>query len=313
MGTNNESFPRVGLLDAFLLWKVPSLGEKLAATAGYLRPQYGREHISGGFVVNSLEKMATQNYLRGHLIGSVPGRAQGLDIGGLVPLGHPRLNLRYDAGLFLPPVERSGGFPWLLTVRTVWQWGQPESRAYGMNHRINHFGRREGLSLAINVAWRSASGIADASRGIGADILLNHGPFQLDAEIHRLDRLRAGSGASVYHTYTGHVRLGCNVWRTPRGTLEPVASWVFFRGGMDAGAQQRAVEAALPAGRESALEVGLNWWLDPQTVIQLFHTWREGAPGAAGPGASVNPYFFQPEVGAIRRGHWLGLGLRFQR
>lgn len=312
-GTNNESFPRAGLIDAFIQWKIRPFGESLAATAGYLRPQYGREHLTGAFVVNSMEKMATQNYLRGHMIGSVPGRVPGWNVGGLVGLGKSHLQLRYDAGFFLPPLGKAGGFPWLLTGRTVWQLGDPESRQYGLAHKINYFGRREGLSLALNAAWRGASGETGASRGLGADILLNHGPFQLDAEIHRLDRQGVQAGTPVYRSYTGHVRLGCNVWRTPRGTLEPVASWVFFRGGMDAASQQRALEQGLTAGRESALEAGLNWWLDPLTVIQLFHTWRAGAPGAAGPGATLNPYFYQPETGPIRRGHWLGLGFRFQR
>ena len=312
-GSNNESFPKAGLLDAFVLWKLPGWGEALALTAGYLRPQYGREHITAGFAVNSMEKMATQNYLRSHLIGTVPGRAPGGHLGGLVGLGRPTMHLQYDAGFFLPPVGKSGGFPWLLTARTVWQLGQPESREYGISHKINYFGRREGLSLALNAAWRGASAGLGASRGWGADLLVNHGPFQLDAEIHRLDRLGDGPGVEAYRMYTGHIRLGCNVWRTSRGTLEPVASWVFFQGGMDAPSQQRAAEEGLSAGRESALEAGLNWWLDPQTVIQLFHTWRAGALGAAGAGATVNPYFFQAEVGPIRRGHWLGVGIRFQR
>lgn len=311
--TNNGSFPQVGLIDAFVVWKLPGCGETAVVSGGYLRPQYGREHLTGGFVVNSMEKMATQNYMRAPLIGSIPGRAPGWQVGGLLGLGKPFLHLRYDAGLFMAPIGPNGGYPLLFTGRLAWQIGHPESRTFTLAPVINHFGRRNGLTLALNAAWRGAGGGKGASRGLGADLLLNQGPWQLDAEIHRLARELHPAARPEYRMYTGHVRLGCNIWRTPKGTLEPVVSWVFFRGGMDAADQQRAAQSGLSAGRESALEAGLNWWLNPLTVVQLSHTWRSGDPGAAGPGATVNPYFLQSEVGAIRRGHWFGIGLRFQR
>ena len=43
--------------------------------------------------------------------------------------------------------------------------------------------------------------------------------------------------------------------------------------------------------------------------VLLHYTWRAGDPGAAGDGATVNEYFYQSGVGAIRRGNWIGLGI----
>jgi hypothetical protein len=63
------------------------------------------------------------------------------------------------------------------------------------------------------------------------------------------------------------------------------------------------------AGSEQTIDLGINWYLNKRDlVIQLHYTLHDGDAGDANPGNTVNAYFNQATIGAIRRGNWLGLG-----
>ncbi|MCB0636100.1 MAG: hypothetical protein KDC54_05760, partial [Lewinella sp.] len=81
VGGFNPAQPDLGVWDAFLQYE---LADNLVLTGGWFRPQLQRESITSGWATNSFEKSMSQNYLRRHLVGAGPGRAAGLNIGGLV-------------------------------------------------------------------------------------------------------------------------------------------------------------------------------------------------------------------------------------
>lgn len=312
-GTNNDPFPVTGVADAYVQYQVFPQNDRLHVTAGFVRPMYSREAITSGFTVNSMEKPVSQIYIRKHLLNSNPGRSMGLNAGGQVSNSAEDLHLRYDLGLFQPVFGRAGGFPLMMSGRLVFQLGQPEEASYTLAHRINYFGRRRGLSLALSAARTGTTALFGESRAIGLDLLANAGPFQLDGELHRLERRPSTGGLArgMYLQYVGHLRAGYNLWHTSRGVLEPVVTWMFYYGGLSGEEQALATEVGAFAGVEHSLEAGLNWWFSPRVVLQGFYTHRRGDAGHAGPGARVNTYFSQAETGAILRGDWIGMGLRF--
>lgn len=316
-GTNNGSFPSVGLLDAYITWGIRRNGEGMRISAGYFRPQYGRESITSGFAVNSIEKTMDQNYLREHLVFSNPGRAAGINAGCQLRLGSNQAWLRWDAGVFMPDGQSVIRHPVVGVARIVGTWGDPESPAYSLSHKINSYGKRNGLSVGIGGSRGQGEGFVTRNWAYGIDLLLNRGPFQLDGELHWLGKnLEPITGdpeffGDQYVIQTGHLRGGVNISIDHFGYLEPTLTYAFLFGGMNENDQKVAEYAAGPAGKESYLEAGVNWWFNPKTVVQLHYTFRQGDPGFAGDGAEVNSYFTQSGIGAIRRGDWVGLALRW--
>jgi hypothetical protein len=309
-GPNNINEPAVGIWDAFIQYRLPFAGDALHLTTGWFRPQFQREAITTGWGVSSLEKSMSQNYVRTHLTGRGPGRAAGLNLGGMLK-GHA-IALLYNAGLFNPLLTGLGGnsvgihYAPLLSGRLSLQLGDPEMESYGISYTTNYFGKRKGLSLDLNIARQGQTDQFEVSNAWGTGFLFNHGPWVLDGEWVWMKR--RGEGVSKALSETGHFRMGYNI---PVGKfiLQPAGLIMFFEGGMDGPAQAQARTLKMGAGKEQTIDLGINWFLNKRDlVIQLHYTLHQGDAGAAGPGSTVNAFFNQTTVGAIRRGDWLGLG-----
>lgn len=313
VGGTNKADPAVGVLDAFLQWKIGK-GEALNLVGGWFRPQVQRESITTAWATSSFEKSMSQNYLRNHLVGTGLGRAAGLNLGGLV--GRGKVNFNYNLGIFNPITAALSGssvgerYAPLLAGRVSLSLGDPESSKYGISYDINFFNKRKGLSLDFSAARQGETEQFQSSTAFGPGILLNWGPLNLDGEWMFLERAGTDTtGSFTANEGTGHLRLGVNV---PAGkfVLEPVFMVMQFKGGTDAKEQSQAALLKMQAGEETTYDLGVNWYLDGKNLkLALHYTWRNGDPGAAGDGSQVNAFFSQNGVGAIRRGNWLGLGL----
>ncbi|NUO00956.1 MAG: hypothetical protein HUU01_10120 [Saprospiraceae bacterium] len=319
IGVTNKADPSVGIWDAFFQWKALLKSEALNIVAGWFRPQLQRESITSGWSVNSFEKSMSQSYVRNHLVGTGLGRAAGINIGGLINRDH--LGFNYNIGVFTPATTALNGsssgkkFSPLITGRAVLTIGDPESRQYSISYDINYFNQRKGLSLDFNAAVQGKSDQFESSSTFGPGFLLNYGPLNLDGEWMWMSR----SGREelpeqevrnfTSKTSTGHIRAGVNI-PVGRFVLEPIVMMMHFEGAHDAAGQADAAVLKNSSGNETTYEVGINYYLDQKRLkLMLHYTFREGDPGAAGDGATVNQYFSQSGVGAIRRGNWLGLGM----
>lgn len=313
IGTTNKADPAVGLWDAFVQWKI-SKNEGLNLIGGWFRPQMQRESITSAWATTSFEKSMSQNYLRNHLVGTGPGRAAGLNLGGI--LSKNKVSVNYNLGIFNPVTAAlSGGsvgkkYSPLLAGRVSVSLGDPEFNKYGISYDVNFFNKRKGVSLDFNAAHQGETELFQSSTAFGPGLLLNWGPINLDGEWMFLKR----EGVDTTRTFTadeatGHLRLGVNV-PTGKFVLEPVFMVMKFKGGMDASEQSDAALLKMSAGEETTFDAGVNWYLDGKNLkLALHYTWRTGDAGAAGDGSQVNAFFSQPGVGAIHRGNWLGLGL----
>ncbi len=313
VGATNKADPAVGIWDAFVQWRILK-DESMNLIGGWFRPQVQRESITSGWSVNSFEKSMSQNYLRNHLVGTGPGRAAGLNLGGIV--GKGKLALNYNLGVFNPiTASLSGGsvgkkYAPLLAGRASLSIGDAEFQKYGISYDVNFFNKRKGISLDFNASHQGETEQFLSSTAIGPGLLLNWGPLNLDGEWMFLEREgRDSLGSFTAKEGTGHLRLGVNV-PTGKFVLEPVFMVMQFKGGMDAKEQARASALKMSAGEETTFDAGVNWYLDGKNLKLLLHyTWRSGDAGAAGDGSQVNAFFSQSGVGAIRRGNWFGLGL----
>lgn len=313
VGAVNKADPAVGIWDAFVQWKI-SKNESMNLVGGWFRPQMQRESITSGWSSTSFEKSMSQNYLRTHLVGTGPGRAAGLNLGGILTKNN--ISLNYNLGIFNPITASLSGtsvgkkYAPLLVGRTSLSLGDPEFQKYGISYDINFFNKRKGVSLDLNVARQGETELFQSSTAYGPGLLLNWGPLNFDGEWMLMEREGVDSlGTFTANEASGHLRLGVNV-PTGKFVLEPVFMVMKFKGEMDAKGQADAALLKMSSGEETTFDAGINWYLDGKNLkLALHYTWRNGDPGDAGDGSQVNAFFSQSGVGAIQRGNWLGLGL----
>ncbi|PSR12950.1 MAG: hypothetical protein DA408_14555 [Bacteroidetes bacterium] len=319
-GANNGASPQVRLWNALVQWRLLQGSEKLNLVAGYQTPQIGRESITSAFRTPSMEKAWSQNYLRRHLVGTGPGRTVGINLGGLFVHKDRHLNWGYDVGLFNPTFNSNTGnsvgsqYAPLWTGRLACYLGDPEAEKYTTSHKINYFGQRHGLTLALAGAWQGTTDYFSHNAALGADFLWNSGHLNIDGEWTLLQRQSQGTDATPQPAFTtavgtGHLRISYNLNLAHEHVLEPVVMVSLLDGPLTARAQTQAEQLDTFSGQEQTLTVGGNFYFNPDFKLSLQYTHRQADAGAAGAGATINNYFFQPGVGAIHRGNWLGLGL----
>jgi len=319
-GANNGGSPRLGLWNAYLQWQVIPNSDKLDVVFGYQVPQIGRESITAALRSTSMEKAWSQNYLRRHLVGSGPGRAVGVNLGGLMLKEERAINWSYDIGIFNPRQIAFAGtsagqqYAPLVTARAVAYIGDSETQHYSTGHKVNYFGQRHGLSLGIAAAHQGETELYQRNEVVGGDFLFNWGAWSIDGEWHQLRRedwmVIDNSTTSVRaNANTGYLRLSYTHETAKSHFIEPLLMFVFLDGAMDEAGQAKAAALQTFAGQEQIWDIGINYYLNPDLKFSLHYTHRLGDAGAAGDGAVFNNYFFQSGVGAIQRGDWLGLGL----
>lgn len=309
-GGNNGGSPQIRLWNAFVQWRLSPESEKAHLVAGYQVPQIGRESITSALRSSSMEKAWVQNYLRRHLVGTGPGRALGINLGGLFL--KEKLSWGYDVGVFNPAMKAYGSnsagdvYSPLLTGRLVAYLGAPESKSYTPGHKINYFGQRRGLSLALEAAWQAKTDVFQDNHAYGFDFLGNYDGWSLDGEFLVLGR--RGYEAISTSAQTAYLRLSYT-FKIGEYWLEPSGMLTKLSGPLSAADQSSAASLSAFAGEEKIADIGGNFYFTPNLKLSLHYTFSEGDAGMAGAGADVNNYFFQSGVGPILRGDWLGLGL----
>lgn len=308
---NNGRTPNFGLWNAYVQWRILDQKEALFLTIGYLSPQISRASLTSAMRATSFEKSWVQNYMRRNLVGTGPGRAPGLNLGGQLNASSD-FAISYDLGLFNPvnggPQANTQGLKAspLLTGRVAFHIGDPETKNYSLSHRTNYFGQRNGLSIALAASHRGQSDRFQSSQTIGADWLLNLGAFNLDGEWNYL--LRKGQQMAS-HANVGYIRASYSIVLKQATHLEPVFLYVRFNGALGSVAQDAAATLGASAGQDEILNWTLNYYLNPNFKLAFTYTQNKGKLGEANPGTTFNTHYFQNGIGAIDRGDLIGLGM----
>lgn len=270
----------VGVWDAFLTWKLSSESDLYHVTAGYLRPQISRESLTPAFNVNSFEKAISQNYVRQAVIGRGFGRAVGVNFGGLYK--GQGWGTRYNFGLFnrmttgdtvtgtttVGETQGSSSSP-VLVARSEFYLGAPEMEKYSLSLPHNFFGKRRGVTVAVNASHQERTPTYAGSRTLGADVLVNYGYWTFDAEAFLIS-YQAKNASNFATSKTGHARIGYSIPLANQTHLEPAFMASGFFG--DDGAEFR--------GRDVQLDAGVNWYLDENKYKFYLHYVHQEASGS---------------------------------
>ncbi|MEZ4983859.1 MAG: porin [Saprospiraceae bacterium] len=312
---NNGGSPTFRVWNAYMTWKLTNKSEHFNLSFGYLLPQIGRESMTAALRSTSFEKAWSQNYLRRQLTGIGPGRAGGVNMGGIFRKTDANIGWGYDVGVFNPVFEMYNGnstgnrFSPLVVGRFHVTYGDGESAKYSLGHKVNYHSQRKGITLGVVAAQQGATDLFYTNQAAGVDLLLNWKHLNIDGDWTVLQRQTADMSHRKVTSQTGYVRCSYNLHLANGYMLEPVAMWVQFSGEMDEEGQAAASAAGAFAGKDQTIDVGLNLYFNPDLKLSLHYSLRDGDAGFAGAGARVNNYFNQSGIGAIHRGDWAGLGL----
>ena len=317
-GVNNGAFPNLQVWDLYLRYQLSPNSEAAYVVGGFLRPPVGRESMSGAYGVASFEKSFSQFYVRQQMTGTGPGGTGGAYFGGLGKVSD-KFTVDYRAGLFNPfnnGISAGQRASTLVAGRVNFMFGDPESQQWRYGLKTNYFGKRRGVSIAVAGSREGDTGILAESATLGVDWLVNFGQFHLEGEYIRL--LREGAIGVTYNTATYFVRAGYNFALAerpgkPRQYVELAALAYGFDGATDN--NNAALATAFFSGDELAIDVGLNYHVVPGKVkLALHYVARSGDHGnIVGDASTGNQYFFQPGIGGIRRGDYLGFGVVVSR
>jgi hypothetical protein len=309
-GVNNGASPAFRVWNMYTRWKVDK-SEKLNLTFGYQVPVFSREHLIGAFDYSSFDKSISQFYTRRLLVGTNPGRAMGLNVGGLLNKEGRFVNYSYDFGLFTPVFhtyeENSTGskFSPLLLGKLNVHLGDPEKTSYSAGYVSNFMNKRKGLTLGIWAAHQGQTDIFDYSTGYGLDFVFNYGHFNLDGEFSFGQR-KLNENTSDFAT--AFLRAGYNI-QFKQYVIEPVIMSSVFNGANTLEDQIIASTLDINSGSHELLELGLNFHVNPKIKFSLFYHLQDGEIGELSSGSIPNDYFEQGDLGPIRRGNFIGLGL----
>ena len=274
-GTNPSSTGShtVGLWDSYLSWKV-SESDLFHVTAGYFTPQISRESITSPFRISSFEQAPSHNYVRRSIIGRNYGRSTGINLGGLKY--NDGFGINYNVGVFNKnttggtKAETQGDDNSLVYVgRLAATFGDAEMSKYGLGYQTNFFGRRNGLTLALNGSTQERTQLYKANRAIGADMLFNYKNLNIDSEFFYL--YKKGLGEDSYaRGRAGHFRMSYNFHLENGTILEPAFMISSYFG----------EERSDNTGRDTLYDVGLNWYLDENNYKLYVHYVNQDGDGS---------------------------------
>jgi hypothetical protein len=314
-GGNNGSSPNFRIWNAVVSWQLTPKKDWLYLTAGYFVSPIGRESSTSALRSTSFEKAWSQNYLRRHLTGIGPGRAMGLLLGGQLHNGAGNRHFTYEVSLQNPFFDSFGGnstgtdYSPLVSGRISIHLGDPENKTYSTGHKVNYFGKRNGLTVSLTGASQGKSARFTTNSAYGFEWLYNGPGFHLDGEYLVLRRSRIDdAGSNSFRGDTGYLRIGKNIGLPRALTLEPVVSYWFFRGPTTAITIDESISLSSFAGSDTGLDIGTNLYFNPNVKLSLFYAHRAGDAGEGQPELINNNYFQQPGVGSVRRGNYFGGG-----
>lgn len=282
---------QLGILDAFVTYKLSRKNDLLNITAGYFHPQFSRECITGDMNVNAFDKSPLQGYVRNHITGKSYGRTTGLNLGGVYDMGQVTFgyNVSVNNNNTTAEVTETSGKFWspLIVDRVTVSLGDPDKKSYSMMYETNnYFNERKGITIGFNSSRQGKTDAFSSNEFVGIDVMVNYRNLNLDAEGAQLTRTIEGRS---FNMRTWQMRCGYNIIIGNRFFFEPVAMVMEFAG--DSG--------ATASGSERMVDVGLNWYLNKKNLKMTLHYVKQDGSGDNG---------YTDEV-TFKKGDFVGYGL----
>ena len=315
-GNNNGANPAFRLWVFTGQWQLTKSSQAAFLTFGYMTPQIGRESITGVYGSTGMEKVWTQNYLRRHIVGTGPGRATGINLGGLFDMGNEKLHLSYNLGFYNPLFQAFSGNSTgienalMLAGKTSIHLGDPENFKYSLGHKSNYFSKRKGLTVGLQTTHQGRTDLFSKNNLVGIDVLFNWKHLNIDGEWNWLNR--DGFFANQDMTSKAqlrYIKISYNIHLAKKYMLEPVIMLSTYAGEETLQKQLHSEQIGMPSGIDHVVDIGFNFYLNPKLKLSLHYTKNSGEIGEMPGGSGINNYYRQNGAGAIQRGNWIGFGV----
>lgn len=254
----------LGILDAFVTYKLSSKNDLFHLTAGYFHPQFSRECITGDMNVNAFDKSPLQGYVRGHITGKSYGRTTGLNLGGqfssgILTIGY-NVSINNNITTGSEDTETTGKY-WspLLVDRVTVSFGDPDKKQYSMMYEVNNFfNERKGITIGLNSSHQGRTDIFTTNDFAGVDMMINYNALNFDIEGASLKRRVEGH---TYEMHTWQARAGYNLIIAKKAFIEPTVMFMSFEGD----------QGAVNSGVEEMVDFGVNWYLNKRNLKLSVH------------------------------------------
>ncbi|NPA13174.1 MAG: hypothetical protein GXO45_04210 [Aquificae bacterium] len=240
-------------------------------TAGYFRPQVGKESITSGFKVVSLEKALTNSYVRRHITGkpdwymgdtSTNGRLVGVNY------GWASGRFKVDTGVFDGYNFSDGHLKFLLfAFRGVFRGGDFVNEGYSISHTQTYLGRKNGYKVGFYSAFQK-NGIEKTLDNqpafkdnslVGADLFFSFDGFEVSGEYDFLSRKWKEGGH--YTDRVWHFKVAYNLWSGDK-VIQPSVSVSRFS----------SSEKSLFKGRDNNwFDMGINYYIKGHNLKTSIH------------------------------------------
>lgn len=287
-GVNTGS---LGILDAFVTYRLTDKNDLFHLTAGYFHPQFSRECITGDMNVTAFDKSPLQGYVRGHITGKSYGRTTGLNLGGqftggILTIGY-NVSVNNNVTTGSDATETTGKY-WspLLVDRVTFSFGDPDKKQYSMMYETNNFfNERKGVTIGLNTSHQGKTDIFTSNDFAGVDVMVNYNALNFDIEGASLKRRVEGQ---TYEMRTWQVRAGYNIIIARKAFIEPVVMYTSFEG--DPGATS--------FGEEEMYDFGVNWYLNKRNLKLTLHYVMQDGHGDNG----------YTDESTFKKGDFVGVG-----
>lgn len=268
---DNRSFY---LLDAIWTWNASPM---LNLSAGYFRPQAGREDISSAFNVISLDKSLPNYQPRTHITGRSTGRETGINLGGLHKAATWSFN--YNVGAFDMTSDKISGtgsrwYP-MITARAAFTLGDPEMDTYKLSYVQSYYGQRKGVTVAGNATYQGETELFRQNDFYGVDVLVNYGKWDFVAEYDWLYRrsFTDKSGATASTTdRVWSLKAGYNFILKNKKIIQVMGMY----SGQAAGGYgaKPSVNALTGATGQEVYDAGINYLISKDKLkLSLHYSW----------------------------------------
>lgn len=267
------------LFEALTTWKYKPM---LNITAGFFRPQVGREQITAPFKVISFEYALSNFQTRTHLVGRGTGRELGVNVGGLYKGAD--WSFSYNVGLFdISSKKLTGSTPGsipMVTSRMTFTLGDPEMEKYGLGLKQSFYGKRKGITFGLNGSYKGETAVFESNRVYGGDILANYGPWDFMIEYDwlarstyldvGLDNSATAATTDRIHTY----KLAYNIL-LKNGRIIQATGMYTGQLANDYG-ETDGYDLLTGASNQTVYEVGLNYLINKDNLkLSLHYSWGE--------------------------------------
>ncbi|PWE00960.1 porin family protein [Marinilabilia rubra] len=243
---------------AYITYRLSKQSQWFNLTTGYMLPHISRESTTTPWTMSSLDKAETSCYLRQFATGKSNGISSGINLGGTGVLSE-YMSASYNFAFLSNMhggVTQGREYAPLLIGHLILTIGATERNAYKFTADDNVLSDNIFVSFGVGASFQDQCDYFQKNTTFSTDLKLNFKGFHLLTEYSEMKR-DAGVNFKAHNFL---IRSGYNIDWKYSGILEPVFSYRGFYG------EDNGEEVGFYTGKDTQVDVGINWWLSGQKM-----------------------------------------------